>query len=137
MSPSYNHAYLQAKLSGLLQHEKYSVLSAFTLDINGKDYIPDICVYPKKTITWFHDIIKSSEMPLTAIEIVSPTQTIQEILDKFRIYFKAGIKSCWLIEPVTNTVIIFYSDENGERFVTGEVTDKILDLKITKDQIFY
>lgn len=137
MMPSYNHAYVQAKLIGaLLQIKKYSVLSDLTLNIDDKDYVPDISLYPERPVNWLHDITKMSDMPLLTIEILSPTQGTQDIIEKFRIYFQAGIKSCWLVEPVTNAVIVFSSYEDGETITGGEIIDGALDIKIPIKDIF-
>ena len=137
MAPSYNHAYLQAKLIGaLLKFEKYSVFSELTLTIDKNDYVPDICVYPARPINWLHDITKMSEMPLLAIEILSPSQGTQAVIDKFGIYFQAGIKSCWLVAPVTNAVIVFSSYEEGKTFTDGEIIDNELKIKIPIKNIF-
>ncbi len=137
MMPSYNHAYAQAKLIGaLLQIKKYSVLSDLTLVIDDKDYVPDICLYPERPVNWLHDITKMSDMPLLTIEILSPTQGTQDIIEKFGIYFQAGIKSCWLVEPVTNAVIVFSSYEDAETVTGGDIIDKALDIKIPIKDIF-
>ena len=77
-----------------------------------------------------------SEMPLLAIEILSPSQGTQEIIDKFGIYFQSGIKSCWLVEPVTNAVIVFSSYEEGKTFTDGEIIDEVLDIRIPIKDVF-
>jgi Uma2 family endonuclease len=35
---------------------------------------PDISVYRKKEVDWTHDVVRMTEPPLLAVEIVSPTQ---------------------------------------------------------------
>ncbi|MCP4350944.1 MAG: Uma2 family endonuclease [Desulfobacterales bacterium] len=79
MSPSYHHAYIAVNLSTALHSlKKYSVFSELTLQIEEKDYIPDICLYPKRKINYAAgDIIKMTEMPLMAAEILSPSQGSQ------------------------------------------------------------
>lgn len=42
-----------------------------------------------------------TEIQLLAVEILSTSQTIKGSTDKFKIYFGAGVKSCWFIEPFT------------------------------------
>jgi Uma2 family endonuclease len=138
VSPSYHHAYIASNLSAVFRSlKKYSVFSELTLQIGGKDFIPDICLYPKRKIRYGSgDIIRMTEMPLLAAEILSPTQGSQEILDKFEIYFGAGIKSCWLVIPISHCVIVYSEMEKYQTFYTGDVTDSVSDICIPIDEIF-
>jgi Uma2 family endonuclease len=76
-----------------------------------------------------------SEMPLLAIEILSPKQGIYDILEKFKIYFTLGIKSCWLVIPATATVTV-YSLEGFKSFNSGEVVDETLNIHLLIAEIF-
>lgn len=141
MSPSFNHSYLQARLvTALSLTKKYTVLSELSLDIEGKEYRPDICLYPMRKANYWHDIVKMKEMPLLAIEILSMSQTIQELTDKFEVYFKAGIKSCWLVMPIPSTITIFKDSDDIETAITfnnkGELFDPQLDIRISLDELF-
>ena len=137
MSPSINHAYVQAKLiSALIQLGKYTVYSELSLDIEGKEYVPDIVLYKDRKPDYQHDETKVSEIPLLAIEILSPTQGIQEIINKFEIYFQAGAKSCWLVQPFPRSVAVL-SPKLEETIYSGdEVIDSILNIKIPFNTIF-
>ena len=56
--------------------------SELTLQIEGKDYIPDVCLYLKKPMNFAgSDILRMTELPLLAIEVLSPTQGTQEIIE--------------------------------------------------------
>ncbi len=77
-----------------------------------------------------------TEMPLLAIEIISPTQGSKEILDKFEVYFAAYIKSCWLIDPATGVVTVYSSLDKSRTFVENDIIDTVLDLKIPIKDIF-
>lgn len=72
-SLSFNRCYLQARL---VTTKKYTELSS---DIEGKEYRPDICLYPMRKANYWRDIVKMKELPLLAIEILSMSQTIQEL----------------------------------------------------------
>lgn len=100
MSSSYYRSYICTNVASALKSEgTYSVFTELTLVIDGKDYIPDVSVYPKRKIEWRkRDIIRMTEMPLTAIEIVSPSQALDEALSKFEVYFHARD----VIDPVLN-----------------------------------
>ena len=137
MSPSYQQSYVCSNIGGILRDSKqFSVFSELTIMID-KEYIPDICVYPKRTIDFAaDDIIRMTEMPLTVIEVVSPTQAIQDVLGKFPVYFQAGIKSCWLIIPPAQTVTVYAAPGQGRIFRTGNVVDPVLKIEIPLDEIF-
>lgn len=138
MSPSYHHAYLSSNLiAALHQLKTYSVFSELTLQIEGKDYIPDVCLYLKKPMNFAGgDILRMTELPLLAIEVLSPTQGTQEIIDKFKIYFAAGIKSCWLIIPPAQTVMVYASSEQAKTFSSGELIDDVMSIKLQLKEIF-
>ncbi|EDN67351.1 hypothetical protein BGP_2929 [Beggiatoa sp. PS] len=82
------------------------------------------------------DMIEMDEMPLLAMKILSQTQTTQDILDEFAIYFGAVIKSCWLVVPVAGAIIIYASPDNAQRFSSGNIIDEQLDIQIPIQEIF-
>ncbi len=139
MSPSKLHSYLQSNLDGALrQFPQFTVFLNLTIAINGVDYIPDVCVYPKMSINYAEpDEIRMTDLPVMVVEIVSPTQTIQEVLDQFPIYFQAGIRSCWLVVPQTKTVAVYAAPTDAQVVsMTGDVIDPVLDIRIPLDEIF-
>ena len=138
MSPSYHHSYLCTKVARALDTlETHTVLTELTLAILEKDYVPDVSVYPKRSINFLgEDTVRMTEMPITAIEILSPSQTLQDALDKFKIYFKAGIKSCWLVVPATQTVTVYSEPNEGRVFHSGELVDPALNIRIPVEAIF-
>jgi len=137
MSPSLNHSCVQVALgAALFNLKQYSVFSELSLEIEGREYIPDICVYSKREINFVRDIVRMTEMPLLAIEILSPSQVIQELLDKIEIYLNAGLQSCWLVVPTTCTVTIYHDLKNFESFSQGQIVDKKLDIRLGLSEIF-
>ena len=113
--PSFNHSYICTKLLlELSQNNDYQPLVELTLDID-KGLTPDISVFPKEQIkpNFFHDITKYPEMPTLAIEIISASQNIQDLLIKANLLVNHGVKAVWTVEPFTNTV--FVTDKIGEK----------------------
>ena len=139
---SRNHSYLQIKLGALLLGlDKYLVLSEISLDssaleTNTKEMRPDLALYPKLTIDFLQDEIRMQTMPLLVIEILSPRQSIDEILEKFRGYFKLGVQSCWLVLPPLKSVSVFSSPNQEQTFSQGEVVDDVLNIRMTVEKIF-
>jgi Uma2 family endonuclease len=143
---SHNHSAIQANLTYLLKRaEKYSVYTELSLDTTTldqqkfkfKDEIkPDVCVYPKRGLIRPFDILKMSEMPLLAIEVLSPKQSAYEILEKFAAYFALGVKSCWLVDPLTAVVSVYSALDSHQNFTAGEVVDSVIELRLPFNEIF-
>lgn len=134
---SFNHGYFQLKIATVLQNlNRFLVVTAVTIEINGKPYIPDILVYPQRPINRKHDILQMTEMPLLAIEILSPKQGVKDIMDKFEVFFEAGIKSCWLVEPVMAVVAVHSSLEDSCTYSTGDIVDEVMDIRLPLESIF-
>lgn len=139
---SRNHSYLQMKLGALLLGlEQYMVLSEISLDSsslegNTKEMRPDLALFPPLTIDFLQDEIRMQTMPLLVIEILSPRQSIDEILEKFRAYFKLGVQSCWLVLPPLKSVSVFSSPNQEQTFSQGELVDNALNIRLAVESIF-
>lgn len=113
--PSLNHSVAQARLIVELSKDaKTLVTSELSLEFEGTTYTPDICIYPSERINWRHDEVRRSDPPLTVVEIFSPMQGPQSIMDKVEIYFRNGVKSVWLISPHLKAITIL--GPNGAEF---------------------
>ena len=137
MTPSYHHAYLSSNMIVALHRlGKYSVFSRMSLQLE-KDYIADVCIYPKRKVHFSSgDMMKVAEVPLVVVEILSPMQGTQEILEKFTAYFRAGVQSCWLVIPVAQSVTVYASMDQAKTYTQGEIIDEVLDIHIPIEDIF-
>lgn len=137
MSPSYNHSYLAYRIAKAADRDgKYNIHIEMTLDIGGTDYIPDIALYEKRQIDFLHDKIKTEEPPILIVEILSPTQAVNELTDKFEIYFQAGVKSCWLVIPPTKTIVLFNDIHRPVSYSAGQFTDPVTGVDVSVEDIF-
>ncbi|HEC84503.1 MAG TPA: Uma2 family endonuclease [Thioploca sp.] len=149
---SYNHSYLQTRIAVLLSNdERFTPLVELSLDasqidlsqfdIKAKEELkPDVCVYPKAKGVKERDIVKVSEMPLLAIEVVSPSQSIEEIVSKFDAYFALGVKSCWLVVPTIGSVAIFSARAKYKNFDAqhdDEVIDETIGVRLPIRKVFF
>lgn len=48
--------------------------------------------------------------PVLAVEILSPSDTQEDILEKVREYLDTGVKLVWLVEPKFRTVVVYRPD---------------------------
>ncbi len=130
---SRNHSYLQTILGAeLLKLEKFTVYTELSLDINGKEYKPDLALYPleQQPLDFLEDELRMTDMPLCAIEILSPRQFMESITDKFKVYFAAGIQSCWLVIPTTRMVLVYHDMQNIKPFNAGKIVDEALSIEL-------
>ncbi len=71
------------------------------------------------------------------MEILSPTQSLTDLLVKARNYFEYGVQSCWLILPELDNVYVFSSPDEYEIFKTGETLhDPKMGIEVEVDKIF-
>jgi Uma2 family endonuclease len=106
--PSLNHSYICTKIiSQLDKNSEIICLPELTLRI-GKGITPDVSVFEATKIkpNFRLDISKYPEMPILAIEVISASQSIQDLLIKADMLIENGVKAVWTIEPFTNTVFV-------------------------------
>ena len=113
--PSLNHSYICAQIMRqLLQNESLQPLPELTLDIeNG--LTPDISVFQKEKIkpNFFEDILRVKDLPILAIEVISSSQSIQELLEKAKFLVKAGVQTVWTVEPYGRSIFVVSSNEQS------------------------
>jgi Uma2 family endonuclease len=147
---SLNRRIVQTQIAGLLVNdERFRVIVELSLDasqidlsqfnLKAKDELkPDICVYPNTVKRKRRDILRMSEMPLLAIEIISPSQSIDSLLAKFDAYFELGIKSCWLVMPSVDILAIYSQPDQHKTFDRNdsEIVDEVMDIHLPLVKIF-
>ncbi|MFZ4765169.1 MAG: Uma2 family endonuclease, partial [Roseimicrobium sp.] len=86
--PSRNHSRVAQRIGVLLDRysEKFDVHQQLSLQLGGWDSIPDIAVYPVGVLSMDLDTDEEevSVPPLLAIEILSPKQNLQPLVEKVR-----------------------------------------------------
>jgi Uma2 family endonuclease len=123
--PSYIHSYLCAEIiEQLLQNKAIRPFPELTLAI-GNGLTPDISVYPRSEAKpdFLSDIHKFPEMPILAIEVISASQNIQDLIEKSQLLIDNGVKAVWTIEPFTNTVMVT-TKEGIKRFHNQEIENE-------------
>ncbi len=149
--PSRNHSLTVGRLTGLLfNDERFTVMPELSLDISQTDLsqfelkakdelVPDICLYSYELDKSEPvDEIKMAEMPLLAIDVLSPRQGVDDIIVKFQAYFALGVKSCWLVIPATESITIYSQPHQYKTFGTEatEVIDEIMDIRLPIKKVF-
>lgn len=138
--PSKNHAIVQQRLTVQLVNQfgkKYEFLPEISLGATEKERVPDLAIYPILEFTPGEDEVRMEEVPLGVIEILSPTQSLAELISKSGDYFAAGVKSYWLVIPDLRTIYVFSAPGEYEVFTKKEMLkDDQLDIEISLADIF-
>ena len=137
--PNYNHAAIQGELLFALKsqyRQEYSVLPEFTVKFGDKKYTPDISIYEKRSVDYQAVIKDFSEAPLTVIEIMSPSQTMETFDEKFDAYFAAGVKSCWFVQSYFETIFVLLPNHNVSVFHANTLTDPTNGISLDLAQVF-
>lgn len=136
--PSLNHGHLQFLLSLAFgpHRDEYTVANELTLQLGNVRLTPDLCVFRKRKITFAHDTTRVSEPPLLAVEIVSPSQSTQEVADKIHEMLDAGVESCWLVQPAMQTITVYTDDAKPRTLDRGTLTDPATDIEVDVGELF-
>lgn len=144
---SFNHSTVQANLAYILKRiGDYTVSVELSLDSSpldksdfafGDELVPDLCVYPKRQLVKSNDILKMTEMPLIAIEVLSFRQFISTLVSKFEAYFALGIQSCWLVDPLTQSIHVYSSIAQWQTFaIDDELRDEKFGIRFPVSEVF-
>ncbi len=100
---------------------------------------PDICIYakPKQKLDPRTTEARETEMPITTIEILSPSQTIDQLQAKaWDIYFPAGVRSAWIVVPELKVIQVLTPDSEPQVFHKNTLHDPITGIEIPLEQVF-
>jgi len=139
--PSKLHSLLTKRLSFILDNKlqgKFEAFPELTLEaLNGQPFVPDIAVCEVEPIDFNQDEIKRKTPPTAIVEILSPTQPLQILVDKTNDYFSFGVKSCWIVLPILQSIVVFHAPHTHEVYShRDELYDPNLDIRIPIDLIF-
>ncbi len=137
MAASNIHAAVQANLAHELRNvTEYRIYTELSILIDAVEYKPDVSAYPYQELDKKHDIIKMEQLPISAIEIVSPTQLPQTIVTKIELYLHAGVQSCWMVVPYPSTITVYTADTE-HTFFDGNIVDPVLGIEFPFKHVFY
>ena len=135
--PSLNHAAVQTNLAlEIAKHRDFRVLSELSLDLGGEKLVPDLSVYRRQPLDFRHDVIRCTEPPLLAVEIFSPMQPSQMVMEKLDAYFKAGVKSCWVVFPPSRSITAYTHDGHEKTHTEGTMTDPATGITVDLAAVF-
>lgn len=138
--PSKNHAIIQRNLLiQLFQNyvDRFEVLPEINLLIGGKKRVPDLAFFKNLNFDAKNDEIWVKEIPLCVVEILSPPQSLTELMTKSAIYFENGVASYWLAIPDLRAIVVFSGVDEYELYAkTDQLIDTKLDIQLDLKDIF-
>ncbi|MEZ4960491.1 MAG: Uma2 family endonuclease [Saprospiraceae bacterium] len=138
--PNRIHGTIQTKISVMLTIEfgdKYDFPNEVTLATTPAS-TPDICIFPKRELDWATTEAKEQEVPITTIEIVSPSQSLDEMAKKiWQTYFPIGVQSAWIVMPPPFKAIYVLTPDGGKHFFDqGTLTDAATGVELEVEKVF-
>jgi Uma2 family endonuclease len=113
---------------------QFSLFSELTLDLNQWDS-PDLSIFPKMELDCFKDEITA--LPRCAIEILSPSEGMQEFISKARKYFGYGVKSCWSVISGLKNIYVFWGSTDYQIFRnTQTLYDSMIEVRLELAKVF-
>jgi Uma2 family endonuclease len=103
---------------------------------------PDLVLYRATDLGFIKaskgaDKVRVMAPPLLCVEIISPSQGAQEIINKFKVYFDIGVKSCWYIDPTLEIALVYKESLESEAFHNTDLNDSTLGINIPLNKVFY
>ncbi len=115
----------------------FRLLPELTLATEPVVTVPDLAIYPAFELDYANRPPRRSDAPATCVEIQSISQGLEELLDKVRIYFQFGVKSCWIVQPSVRGVFVFTSSDDYD-YYHGDDTlhDTLLGVEVPLTAVF-
>ncbi|MEM6631283.1 MAG: Uma2 family endonuclease [Bacteroidota bacterium] len=139
--PSKNHAIVQTNLViGLAKilDADFNILTEIALSFPTGDRIPDLAIFESIDFTPGHDEIRMKVMPKGIIEILSSTQSLNDLTSKAAEYFSAGVISYWLVLPDLCSIYVFSAPNEYNVFIKDQtLNDPVLGLELPLTRIFF
>lgn len=138
--PSWNHGAIQLNIGFELKtryRDRFRFMSEINIEIAGRVMVPDIGIFPAMALDMANDSIVARQLPLTTIEILSPTQALTDLINKAASYFHAGVKSCWIVVPEVSGIFMYSAPGEYLFFHKGQtLTDPATGIELPLGPLF-
>lgn len=141
--PSRKHSKVQARLIlqiGKSYEQTYEIYSELTLRLPQapQDFVPDLCLYAVGALPNIgEDDVQVTVPPLCAIEIISPTQSLNELIQKVNAYFAYQVQTVWLVLPEMQNISVYTAPNEYEIYkINQTLQDHKLGITLDLQQVF-
>ena len=117
--------------------DRYDILPELDIELSTGRAKPGVALIPKQVYNWREDIISFPYPPITAIEILSLTQSFDALASKIdKVYLGGGVQSAWLVVPFVKTIHLFLPDGFITTFSSGTLHDPACGVELAIETIF-
>jgi Uma2 family endonuclease len=139
-TPDGMHALLQIRFLNIF--EKFAVEGIETwLPVTFRGiaelFTPDISLYPYIPKENLSDVLGDATAPLLAIEIISPGQTIGDMVKKCEGMIASGVEECWIVEPANESITVCTKERRFVRHEGEVLTNRFLREPLKVEAIFH
>lgn len=98
---------------------------------------PDVAIIPQQQYNYQRDILRIAQPPVTAIEIILPTQSFDSLAEKIQEqYLPSGVQSAWLVLPRVSSIYLFLPGQPPQAFTSGTLRDPAAQIEVALADIF-
>ncbi|WP_201980138.1 Uma2 family endonuclease [Hymenobacter rubidus] len=136
---SLNHSRLIHRISMALlpYEEQYDILPELEFELSAGRLKPDVALLPRQQYDYRRDVLRVVQPPVTAIEILSPTQSFDYLVGKIQDeYLTSGVQSAWLVLPRVGNIYLFLPGQPPQVFTSGLLRDPATQIEINLDTLF-
>ncbi len=138
--PNLTHGAIQANVIFELKLNygaSYRIASEVALATVPDGTTPDVVVYPARPLNFVNELARQPDAPLLTVEIQSPSQSNDEMVDKTLQYFAFGVQSCWVVFPALKGVAVYSAPGVYDFFYGDDVLkDPNLAIEIDLKKVF-
>jgi len=97
----------------------------------------ELIVYHQQALDFKNGQSRRENKPLLAIEIQSASQSTNDMVEKLKPYFEFGVKSCWIVIPTLQAILVYDSPTHYEFYHEDDILkDKTLNFEIEFNKVF-
>lgn len=137
--PNFIHGAIQSALVAALRSadgNQYIFPTEVTLD-TFPPTTPDVLFFPKRKLDIKTITAREKEVPITTVEILSPSQSVNELMHKaWDIYFPIGVQSVWIVIPEFKAIQVVLPNDENHYFDAGLLTDPATGIQISVAAVF-
>ncbi len=139
--PNVTHGSVQANLTGTFYaqlKEDYRLATETAFEFADATVLtPDIAVLAKRSLDWSREPARCRDLPVTVVEILSPSQGYRTAVAKKDAYFANGVQTLWEVNPALKLIAIHRTGNDDPQIILhGEAKDPVTGLTARLEEIF-
>jgi Uma2 family endonuclease len=137
--PNIMHSLLQLAILELLRlslFQDFKAVPPTTFQGLTRQYIPDVSVYDVSSVAAFIVLEETAPPPFWAVEVISPGQTLRDMIKKCQGMIESGVEECWIVEPANESITVCTKERRFVRHEGEVLTNRFLREPLRVEDIF-